>query len=320
MNCDQISNEIPLYYYGELEQEEEERIEQHLADCAACTAELERVRSFGRTMTLHEAALPDDLLYDSRAALARALRLEHTVSPKTSSGALPRATPVSTWIQHLREWMNMGIGMRVPAGALALVAVGFLAGKVAPGTLPWLNRLSMGSGAAQQAGFISVRSVEPDPSGGVRIAFDRVSRDTVSGSVDDAKIREMLLSSMHDESNAGLRVEAMGIAKDHAHDADVRGALVEALQTDPNIGVRLQALEGLKQYAGDADVRKALTATLLNDANAGVRVKVIDLLTARKDDSMVGTLQTLVGKEQNGYVRTRASDALREMKASVGTF
>ena len=53
----------------------------------------------------------------------------------------------------------------------------------------------------------------------------------------------MLLSSMHDESNAGLRVAAMGIAKEHARDADVRGALVEALETDPNVGVRLQALD-----------------------------------------------------------------------------
>jgi hypothetical protein len=306
MSCEQIRNEIPLYHYGELGQEEEERVEQHLAECAACGAELAQVRAFARKMTQFEAAVPDDLLLSARAGLARALR-----------AADPQPAPRAAWIQHLRDWMNMGVGMRVPAGALALVAVGFLAGKVAPGTIPFLN--SFGS-PAQQAGFISVRSVEPDPSGGVRISYDRVSRSTISGSMDNSKIREMLLSSMHDTSNAGLRVEATGIAKDHAHDADVRGALIEALESDPNTGVRLQALEGLKPYAAEPDVRKALTETLLNDANAGIRVKVIDLLTAKKDDSMVAPLQTLMGKEQNGYVRTRATDALRQMNASVGTF
>jgi HEAT repeat protein len=125
---------------------------------------------------------------------------------------------------------------------------------------------------------------------------------------------------MHDTSNAGLRVEATDVAKDHAHDADVRSALIESLEGDPNTGVRLQALDALRPYASEPDVRKALTETLLNDANAGIRVKVIDLLTLTKDGSMVAPLQTLMGKEQNGYVRTRATDALRQMNASVGTF
>jgi hypothetical protein len=306
MSCDQIRNEIPLYHYGELGQEEEERVEQHLVECAVCTDDLAQLRTFARTMARFEAPVPDDLLMASRAALSRAIRVTE-----------PKPAPPATWIQHLRDWMNMGVGMRVPAGALALVAVGFLAGKMAPGSIPFLNSLTPGT---QQAGFVSVRSVEPDPAGGVRISFDRVSRSTMSGSVDDAKIRAMLLSSMHDISNAGLRVEATGIAKDHANDADLRGALMEALLSDPNTGVRLQALEGLKPYAAEPDVRKALTETLLNDANAGIRVKVVDLLTARKDDSMVAPLQTLMGKERNGYVRKSATDALRQMNASVGTF
>ena len=92
---------------------------------------------------------------------------------------------------------------------------------------------------------------------------------------------------------------------------------MEALETDPNVGVRLQALDALKQYAGDADVRKALTQTLLNDANAGIRVKVVDLLTMKKDESMLAPFETLMGTERNGYVRTRATDALRQMNRCV---
>jgi hypothetical protein len=303
MTCDQIHNEIPLYYYGELGQEEEERVEQHLVGCQACEAELARVRAFGRTMTVHEAAVPEHLVYDARAALSRAIRAERKVEAEPGG-----------WLQHLKNWMNLGVGFRIPAGALALVAVGFLAGKVAPGTLPFVNS------GAQQAGFISVRSVEPDASGGVKIAFERIARDSVSGSVEDPKIRQLLLSSMNDQSNSGLRVEAVDIAKNHAQDADVRTALMEALQGDPNPGVRMQALQGLHPYAADPVVRKALKQALLNDANAGIRVKVIDLLTEHKDDSMVAPLQTLMEKEQNPYIRSRATSALRDMKASIGTF
>lgn len=306
MSCEQISVELPLYTYGELTQEEEERVEQHLAACAVCTSELARLRAFSRAMSAAEAPVSELLLNRCRVDLARAIRLE-------SASAAPRRG----WVEGLRDWMHMGVGLRIPAGALALIAAGFLAGKLAPGSLPWLG--SFGSGA-QQAGIVNVRSVEPDPSGGVRIAFDKVSRDSVSGTMEDPRIRELLLSSAHNESNAGLRVEAVGIMKDHAGQADVRNALLDALRHDPNVGVREEALAGLAQYRDDPAVRTTLTESLLNDANPGVRVKVIDLLTARKDASIVGPLQNLMQKEDNRYVRSRATDALRGMNASVGTF
>ena len=46
MSCNDIQKEIPLYSYGEVSSETEEKIESHLAECTACRAELERHRSF----------------------------------------------------------------------------------------------------------------------------------------------------------------------------------------------------------------------------------------------------------------------------------
>ena len=89
---------------------------------------------------------------------------------------------------------------------------------------------------------------------------------------------------------------------------------------DPNAGVRLKALEGLTPYAGDATVRKTLANVLLKDDNAGVRVRAIDVLTSHHDDSIVGILQDVMQKEDDGYIRTRTRDLLQTMKASVGTY
>ena len=102
--------------------------------------------------------------------------------------------------------------------------------------------------------------------------------------------------------------------------AAVRSVLLEAVTHDPNPGVRLKALEGLKSFAADADVRKTLAQMLLKDQNAGVRIQAIDLLIANQDAATVSTLQTLIGKEDNNYVRMRCQNALRNMNASVGTF
>ena len=303
MSCSEIVDELPLYVYGELTQEEEERLEQHMAACGGCASELARLRAFENALTAAETPLPATLLTECRAQLHRALLAEPS----------PVRQPKPDWMTRLRGLMNLHIGFRVPAGALALVAVGFLAGKISPGGLPFAN--------VNQAGFVTVRSVEPaDASGKVRIAFENVSEKTISGSPDDPKIRELLLASMKNQTNPGLRVEAVGIIKDHAADADVRDALLDALEHDPNVGVRMNAIEGLKQIGTDAAVRKALTEVLLNDANAGVRMKAIDLLTAHKDQSIVGPLQDAMQKEDNGYVRMRMTNALREMNASLGTF
>jgi hypothetical protein len=100
----------------------------------------------------------------------------------------------------------------------------------------------------------------------------------------------------------------------------VRDALLNRVANDPNPGVRLKALEGLKQFAGDAQVRKTLAQALLTDDNAAVRMQVVDLLVAHRDDSMVGMLQSVMQREDNGYVRLKVEKALKEMNASIGTF
>ncbi len=115
----------------------------------------------------------------------------------------------------------------------------------------------------------------------------------------------------------GLRVESVDLLKSNSQSAEIRKALVYALQHDPNAGVRLKALDGLKQFAEDPDTRQALTQVLLKDDNPGVRTQVIDLLVQRHSDAMVGVLQELMAKEDNGYIRMRCQKVLQEMNASA---
>jgi HEAT repeat protein len=138
--------------------------------------------------------------------------------------------------------------------------------------------------------------------------------------MEDGNIRQLLLAAARDENDPGLRVESVGILKDHAASTEVRAALLNAVAHDANPGVRIKALEGLKSFAADAEVRKTLAQLLLKDENPGLRIQAIDMLTSNHDESMVGVLQNVVGKEDNSYVRWRCEKALKEMNASVGTF
>lgn len=301
MNCTEARNEIPFYCYGECAADMEERIEAHLAECAECRAELERHRAFLEALDSRAEATDGSLLASCRADLRTRIKSENT---------RPRG-----WLERLFEVSRWHIPLRVPVGAMALVALGWFAARYTPQQF---------GGAAQanvaEPMFSNVRSVESNGSGTVQIAVDDIHRRVLSGSLDDPHIQALLLSAAREESNPGVRVESIGILQSNADSEPVRNALLDALRHDPNAGVRLKALEGLKPYAGDEQVRRTLADVLLKDDNPGVRVQAIDLLTAHHDDSIVGVLQDVVQKEDNSYVRARCRNLLEQMNASVGTY
>ena len=301
MNCSEARKEIPFYCYGECASEIEERIEAHLAECPGCRIELERHRAFLDALDSRAEATDGALLASCRADLRARVQSENT----RRRGFLERLFEASRW--H--------IPLRIPVGAMALVALGWFAARYTPQRFGGLAEANLA-----QPMFSSVRSVESKGSGTVQIAVDDIRRRVLSGSLDDPHIQALLLSAAREESNPGVRVESIDILQNNADSEPVRNALLDALRHDPNAGVRLKALEGLKPYAGDEQVRRTLANVLLKDDNPGVRVQAIDLLTTHHDDSIVGVLQDVVQKEDNSYVRTRCRNLLEQMNASVGTY
>jgi hypothetical protein len=304
MNCAEAIRQIPFYGYGEISPEVEERLEAHLSDCLSCREELARHRAFLDVLDERDDATEPGLLMACRADLRRQLIADAAAAHHGRW----------SWFESLRSFSQIHIPFRIPVGAMALLAIGWFGARYTPEKFGGIR-----AGLIQPM-FSNVQSVEPGDSGKVQIAVDEVRRRVVSGDLEDPRIQQLLLSAVREESNPGVRVESIGVLKDSADSAVVRQALIDAVSHDPNAGVRLKALEGLKQYASDARVRKALANVLLKDDNAGVRGQAIDLLTAHYDDSIVGVLQDVMQKEDDGYIRTRARNLLQVMKASIGTY
>jgi anti-sigma factor RsiW len=315
MNCESVTKLIPLYYYGELAPDEEERVEQHLDGCAACARQAELQRSLA-------AALDRREMHPSAALLAEC---RHDVMRAVYRDEAPAARPASPAWGHFRQgFADLFPGLsrwRTPLGAMALVALGFASARFGmPGAGGGLNTLSL----TPENVISSVRSVqaapEGAPAGEVRIVLDETHRRVVSGRLDENNIQRLLLAAAHDENNPGVRVESVDILKSHSDSSEVRSLLLNRVVHDPNAGVRLKALDGLKQFTSDPEVRKVLAQVLLQDENPGVRIQVVDELTSHADDNMVGMLQNVVQKEDNTYVRRRCEKALKDLNASVGTF
>ena len=202
--------------------------------------------------------------------------------------------------------------MRIPVGAVALVGLGFVAGRL----MPWAPGAAPGSNPEVYA---AVRSVEPDSNGRVKIVYDETQRRQVIGMPADERIQKLLTAATR-EQNPAVRVESVDVLKNLAESQDAMEALLNCFAHDPIPDVRLKALEGLQSVARDPKVMGAMVDALSRDDNSLVRLRALDTVLAHRNDSMVGMFQTLVQRENDGYVRSNIEKALRDMNASVGTF
>jgi len=319
MNCDSAGKLIPLYFYGELSPEEEDRLEAHTHGCAACARELDKQRALAAAFDRRQLAPPHALLEDCRADLMAAIQ-----------GGAPRSArgEKNPWTLFL-EAVGFSFGgfqkYAQPAAALALVGLGFFAarftgtGMGTPTARPGAPFATSASLSPADDVYSTIRSVQPDSSGRVQIAFDETRRHVISGNIGDPNIQKFLMAAASEE-NPAVRVESVGLLTNRADSTEVRDVLLNALAHDGNAEVRLKALEGLKGFAGDAAVRKTLAQVLQSDDNAAVRLQAIDLLVTHRDDSMVGVLQNLFQKDGNSAVRLKCEKALKDMNASLGTF
>ena len=310
MTCEEAKKNLALFLYGELSFEEEEQVEVHVDECDGCRLALTREKALFRALDGAEMVPAPQVLEESRVELRRRLGALRGNSGMRAPGIWDRLREGFTIHFHFAP------GLAQVAGAAAMLVLGFLTARMAPNSL---------LGNWHSAGLVDpatsrVRYVEPMAPGRVQIVIDETHQRVLSGRLDDQAIQRLLLTAAKDQSDAGLRVESVDLLKNNSQSAEIRTALVYALEHDSNAGVRLKALDGLKQFAEDPDTRKALTKVLLTDDNPGVRTQVIDLLVQRHTDAMVGVLQELLEKEDNGYIRMRCQKVLQEMNASAETY
>ena len=317
MSCAEARSQFWLLEYGELSFDEEERIETHLDGCAECRAAQARAKELHAGLDSLAVEPPASLLRACRADLAARLEVE-------SSPPLAARRERGGWWGQFMEALTSGFVLR-PAGALALLAIGFMGARLAPsvGLLDF-------SGASE-AGMSRVRDVQPGSDGRIQIVVDETRQRMVTGAPGDRQIQELLLNAARDPSDAGLREESLSMLDKRPSSREVRDMLVYALKNDDNAGVRMRAIEGLKEFAAEPDVRGALSQALLGDANPGIRIRAIDLLAGdaggngsggnfaagNVDRQIIGTLQQLMLREDNAYLRQRSQKILEAANAST---
>jgi anti-sigma factor RsiW len=306
MKCDWVQQSILLYVYDELADDARYELEQHVARCADCSAEVKSAREFHARFSSVPVQDPaPNLLAASR------MRLQESLETAEQGGFWHRLVFDPT------AWLRQ-VGFS-PALAAALLIVGF-AGGIGT-TYSMLRRPAdlapPSTGVSPLESSISgIRSVSEEPgSNQVSIKYETVSTQEVQGSLNDQRIQQLLLFAARNTYNSGVRMDSVDLLTQSPNDPNVREALIYALRYDSNPGVRLKAVEALGSCVKtDVRVRDAMLEALLNDSNPGVRTEALhSLQPVRADSSVRAVLQRLSGSDPNLYIRSQARTELAQL-------
>ncbi len=306
MNCEWVRQNITLYLYNELADDARHELEQHIARCKTCAAEVADQQDFQGQMN----ALPVEEPSASFLAAAR-MRLQES---------LETAEQHRTWYHRFAfdpiAWLRQ---VRFsPALAALIFLVGFGGGigamysATSKGQLPRVATSQ--TGEASMIGGIT--SIEREPgTDQVKVRYDKRLPQSVQGSVSDPNVQDLLLYAAKSNENSGVRLNSVDALTSKADDPRVRETLTYALRYDSNPGVRLMALDGLGSYVkDDIRVRNAVLESLLNDSNLGVRSGALHALDpVRADTSVRMALQQLSQEDPNEYIRTESKHMLASM-------
>ncbi len=315
MNCESSQQNIVLAQYGELPDELQHQLEQHLSLCEDCRREWNAMLALTEELAQHPLPEPSpNLLAASRMRLDEAL---DAMPPKSVAQRL--------WGSAFR-WFGYVQG--APALTVLLVGLGFLGGNVIAryqaAHLPPPPRTVSTTNASQSA-IANVLDIKqtPDPQV-VQVKYNSLVPQTMQGPLSDPQIRQLLMLATKMPANPEVHKDAVsllvnqcraisGCNDDGSHGDDYRGALIASLHSDKDAQVRLNALQGLQPYVAQSEsVRYAVLDALMNDQSPDVRSAAISMLEPVQADSSVRrVLRSVSTQDSNAAIRNASFQALQ---------
>jgi HEAT repeats/Putative zinc-finger len=308
MDCELAQQQIALFAYGELPDDQCHVLEGHLSACKRCQEEFAAVQALQQAMALAPALEPSaNMLTQARMRLEEAL------------DSMPR----TGWLMRVQQSIFRGVHMlgRAPVAASALLVLGLSAGSWGGYQFAARNHRPMDSVIEAEGKIANVTGIVREPhTENVEVHFNRLVPETAQGSLDDKRIRELLLLGAQSPVNPGVQQNSVSLLAEECgagHQCDggpIRQSLLVALRYDKSSEVRLKALDGLQPYvAQDMRVRDAVLEALMADPDSTVRSRAIEVLQPVGADSSVReVLHTVASQDDNPHIRTVSQEALDE--------
>ncbi|TFB13248.1 HEAT repeat domain-containing protein [Candidatus Marinimicrobia bacterium MT.SAG.4] len=314
MSKDKLKEEVLLYLYGELSEEDKLSFEEDLAKYDNLRKIYEAEKKNHEFFSLStEKEISDSLLQDSRSELRRRLKEENNSSLTDSSA--------SGGLLHLL----FGSPSKIVA-ALSMLTFGILLGKFVSIQIDFDNGIEVHQLTSSIEGIISnellgsadmeiadMKIVAYDAeSQEITLSIDAVTSVAIRGNISNHKIQTILAAALQSDLGPSIRLKSVDLLQMNIGNIEIVNALIYALKNDDNPGVRLKAVEALGPYSDNSDVKEALLNTLKFDQNAGVRIQAILALKDNKDPKVLEVLKQKMESDENEYIRDQSRESVSD--------
>ncbi len=328
----QFHEMIQLSIYGELDQQDQQRLDKHLAACLPCRSEQEDIRKFHSTLSAYKpVSVQERDLVDAR----RSLRMTVGSAGPTQSLA-ERILDVFSEPFFPKYGPKYGPTYGTALAAAATLAVGIGLGYYFFGssrqpeasglfrTIAETEQADFNQGEAQVSNFRFV--FKNEATGDIEFTFDATTPVRIKGNVkSDERVQKILARVAVSAENPGARLGAVSAIAGHSENAlpianEIKTALISVAKYDENRGVRAEALRALEKFLPDPEVVQAYVFVLKTEKNTGMKIAAITGLSKAKfmpgsmGQDLLDILKEKVQSDDNNYVRLRAQVALREAK------
>src|SRR5689334_792522 len=232
MNCDWTKENVAFYIYDELADDAKFEFEQHVRQCLGCRRELDAALAFKEGMS----AVPVKEVSPSFLAANR-MQLQESLEHAEQSRNI-----FSSFIFDATGWFHQ-IKL-APALTAALLIIGFAGGVGTTYKMMEAKRTPItsagGSGTIDtqqpvEANIATIESITPAAnSNQVQIKYNTLQPQTLNGTTDDPRVRQLLLLAARNNRNSSLVLDSLDVLTRRTEDDAVREVLIEGLRYDKN--------------------------------------------------------------------------------------
>ncbi len=318
--CKPYEKRIVLFFYDELDAEERVGVEAHLQTCRRCREALRTLQLMGEKIPRQSVAQPDEaILQRMRNLLAQKIKAQHREKRQRKIRHFPLFSPA--------PFFQAGL-------AVLLLAVGFLlgrqsapvenAGQSALNNILTADRLVRTENGKIDPLFAGVECVKYNrKTGDVEIYYTTVNDIQLTGSLQDATVRQMLIHAMLEKENPAVRLHAVKAINRFTRaggilSSDLIRSLTLLLEKEKNLGIRLQVLRLLKNIPTTRAIKDVLIRILLNDPEPAMRIQAFENLTAQKPAVPdLGEILATVNQDSSGYFKYQLKRILAIKKTAA---
>ena len=326
MNKEKFTEQAYSYIMNELNENERIEFEDILLQDDELKNEFDEIKLTAMAIQSSKPVEADNrLLANARQNLMRQIRNESEQVPV-----------VTGLVNNIRRFFFENY--RLAFGAIVTFAFGIVIGYIL--LVPRLSQKQAGDNSAVAGNEVKTDVLEKGntqisniqlndsnlKSGEVALTFDEVKPVKVTGKPTDPFIKKLLIASLLNESNPGVRLRSVNTIAQEVNkenfkpDSKIKEALITAMKTDGNPAVRKEALNALIKYPFDNEIRDALLSVLSSDRNSGMRVASINALADLKqrgevlDEQIRNVLNKKAENDNNNFIRIRAASILQEVR------